>query len=176
MNKRASIDYILNLFRLLFVVVVFTSFVFLAKAFIVQNIDVFETESKLLAHRIALSGDINYFDSETGRGYVGIVDLQKFTSDDFAKNLMESIYYGRINNEASAKIMLNDLDANPGNDVFYEKYYNKELYDEKKVLVEAKLIGRGSAKRLDTRFYVIIKDNDNFRRGILNVEAILPNR
>lgn len=176
MNKKASMDTILNLFRLLFLIVVFFSVVFLAKAFIVKKIDIFETESKLLAHRLALSKNVNYIDRDTGRLYIGIVDLGKFTSNDFEKNLLDSIYYGKANSEASAKITLKDLDANPGYDVTYEKFYNKELYDEKKVLVEAKLIGAGSAKKLGTDFYVLIKDKDEMRRGILNVDAILPNR
>ena len=176
MNKKASMDTILNLFRLLFVIVVFFSIVFLARAFIVEKIDVFEIESKLLSHRIALSSQINYVDSDTGRIYVGVIDLGKFTSDDFAKNIMDSIYYGKINTEAAAKITLKDLDANTGYEVSYEKFYNKELYDEKKVLVEAKLVGAGSARRIDTNFYVLIKDKDEFRRGVLNVDTILPNR
>ena len=176
MNKKASMDTILNLFRLLFVVVVFISITFLARAFIVEKVDVFEIESKLLAHRIAFSNNINYADTDTGRTYVGIVDLEKFTSDDFAERLLNSIYYGKPNSEASAKITLKDLDANPGYEVTYEKFYNKELYDEKKILVEARLIGSGAAKKLETNFYVLIKDKDEFRRGILNVDAILPNR
>ncbi|MBS3104687.1 hypothetical protein J4234_00350 [Candidatus Woesearchaeota archaeon] len=176
MNKIASMDTILNLFRLFFLIIVFFSVVSLARAFIVEKIDLFEIESKLLNYRIAFSDKISYVDSDTGRTYVGIIDLAKFTSDDFAKNLLNSIYYGKINSEASAKIVLKDLDANQGYDVFYEKFYNKELYDEKKVLVEAKLTGAGAAKRLDTSFYVLIKDKDYFRRGMLNVEAILPNR
>lgn len=172
MNKKASMDTILNLFRLFFLIVVFFSVVFLARAFIVEKIDLFEIESKLLNYRIAFSDKLSYVDGDTGRKHIGIIDLKKLTSDDFAKNLLNSIYYGKINSEASAKIVLRDLDANQGYDVFY----NKELYDEKKVLVEAKLTGAGAAKRLDTGFYVLIKDKDDFRRGILNVEAILPNR
>lgn len=167
---------VLNLFRLIFLIVVFFSVVFLARAFIVEKIDVTEIESKLLVDRIALSSQINYVDSDTGRTYVGIIDIGKFTSDDFAKSLLNSMYYGKINTEASAKIVLRDLDASQGYGVVYKKFYNKELYDEKKVIVEAKLIGAGAAKSLDTSFYVLIKDKDELRRGILNVEAILPNR
>ena len=176
MNKKASMDTILNLFRLLFVIVVFFSIVLLTRAFVVQKIDIFELESKLLAHRIALSNQISYVDGDIGRTYAGVVDLQKFSSDDFAQNILNSIYYGKINSEASAKLTLKDLDANPDYEVSYEKFYNKELYNEKKVLVEARLIGAGAAGRLDTGFYVLIKDNDEFRRGVLNVDAILPNR
>lgn len=175
MNKKASMDTILNLFRLLFVIVVFISIVFLARVFVVEKVDVFEIESKLLANRIAISNNINYIDPDIGRTYTGMIDLEKFTSDDFAEKLLNSIYYGKINSEASAKITLKDLDANPDYEVTYEQFYNKELYNEKKVLVEARLIGSGAAKKLETKFYVLIKDKDEIRRGILNVDAVLPN-
>lgn len=172
MNKKASFDLVVNLFRLLFVIVVFYSVLFLTNAFTVQKVDIFETESKLLSNRLILSNDISYVETDINREYIGIIDLQKFTSNDFEKNLLNSIYYGKVNSETSAKLTLKDLDENKE----YEVFYNKGLYNEKKVLVEAKLIGSGSAKRLDTNFYVLIKDNDKLKRGVLNIDAILPNR
>ena len=172
MNKKASFDVIVNLFRLLFVIVVFISVIAITGAFIKYNIDVFETESRLLTARVFFSDDLNYKDEITSRKHIGMIDLQKFLSSDFEKNLMNSIYYGQSNSEASAKITLKDLDDNK----VHEKYYNEELYKEKKVLVEAKLIGAGASKRLDTDFYVVIKDNEKLKRGVLNIDAILPNR
>ena len=171
MNKKASFDIIVNLFRLLFVIVVFISVITLTRAFIVQKIDIFEIESKLLTNRLIFSKEINYVDNDLNREYVGIIDLQKFTSGDIQEKLLNSIYYGKINSEASAKLVLKDLDSNKE----YEVYYNKDLYNEKKVLVEAKLIGSGAAKRLDTNFYVIIKDGSKLKKGVLKVDAILPN-
>ena len=172
MNKKSSFDTILNLIRLLFVIVVFFSVIALERAFIIQKIDVFEIESKLLAHRLILSNEINYVDKDINRQYLGTIDLQKFLSGDIDKRLLESIYYGKINSEASAKLTLKDLENNNE----YQVFYNKELYHEKKVIVEAKIIGSGAAKRLDTDFYVLIKDDDKIKRGALKVEAILPNR
>ena len=172
MNKKAAFDTIVNLFRLLFVIVVFYSVLFLARAFIVQNVNIFEVESKLLAHRLTFSSGINYIDTDIGRIHIGVIDLQKFNSNDIEKNLLNSIYYGRINSEASAKLTLKDLDDN----LEYEAFYNKELYNEKKVIVESKIIGEGAAQRLDTNFYVLIKDNDKLKNGVLNVDTILPNR
>lgn len=171
MNKKASFDVIVNLFRLLFVIVVFISVLTLTRAFIVQKIDIFGIESKLLTNRLILSKEINYIDNDIGREYVGIIDLQKFTAGDIQEKLLNSVYYGKINSEASAKLVLKNLDDNNE----YEVYYNKDLYNEKKILVEAKLIGSGAAKRLDTNFYVLIKDNDKLKKGVLKVDAILPN-
>ena len=172
MNKKASEERILDLFRLIFLVVVFFSIVFLARAFIIQKIDIFEVESKLLIHRIALSNEINYVDKDLSRTYIGIVDLQKFTSGDIQNNLLNLIYYGKINSVASAKLTLKNLDDKQE----YEVFYNKYLYDEKKVLVESKLIGAGAPKRFDADFYVLIKDKEKLKRGVLNIDAILPNR
>ncbi len=172
MNKKASMDAILNFIRLLFVIVVFFSVITLTRAFIIQNIDIFETETKLLAHRLVLSKHINYIDNDINREYVGIIDLQKFVSGNIEQDLFNSIYYGSVNSEASAKLTLKDLEDNKQ----YEVFYNKELYNEKKVLVEAKLIGIGAARSLDTTFYVLINDKDKLKKGVLTIEAILPNR
>ncbi len=173
MNKKGAFETILNFFRLLFLIVVFFSLYFLVRAFITQHIDTFETESNLLTNRIFLSKELNYYDQDIKRLYPGIIDLEKFTSQDFERNILNSIYYGKINSEASAKITLLDIDS--GGEYVYEAYYNKDLYNEKKVLVEAKLIGKGSAQRLDSNFYVLIKGKDKLKRGMLKIEAILPN-
>lgn len=172
MNKKASFDTVVNLFRLLFVVMAFFSVVLLAKITVKEKIDVFEVQSRLLTNRLVFSKDISYFDTDTNRLYTGIVDLQKFNSAEIEKNLLNSIYYGKINSEAAAKLTLKDLESQQSHQIFY----NKELYDEKEVLVKAKLIGKGSAKRLDRNFYVLIKDNDKIKRGKLNVDVILPNQ
>lgn len=172
MNKKAAFDTIVNLFRLLFVIVVFYSVLFLAQAFVKQKIDVFEVESKILAYRLAFSKEINDVDADTGRLQIGIINLEKFTSNDFEKDILNSIYYGKINSEASAKLTLKDLDENKE----YAAFYNKELYNEKKVLVEAKLIGAGAAQRLGTDYYVLIKDKNKIKKGVLNIDVILPNR
>ncbi len=172
MNKKGFFDAVVNVFRLLFVIVVFYSVLFLARAFIVQRVDTFEVESKLLSQRLAMSNEINYFDAETGRRYIGVIDLQKFNSGEIGQKLLNSVYYGKANSEASGKLTLTDLEENK----MYEAYYNKGLYYEKKVLIEAKLIGKGSAKNLETFFYVLIKDGDKMKRGTLKVEAILPNQ
>jgi len=171
MNKKAAFDMIVNIFRLLFVIVVFYSILFLARAFIAQKVDIFDVESKLLAHRLMFSNEVSYTDKDIGRNYIGVIDLKKFNSDEIEESMLNSIYYGKINSEASAKLTLKDLDDN----IEYETFYNRELYDEKKVLVEAKLIGKGSAQSLDTNFYVLIKDDDKLKRGALKIEAILPN-
>ena len=172
MDKKASFDTVVNLFRLLFVVMAFFSVVLLAKITVKEKIDVFEVQSRLLTNRLVFSKDINYFDTDISRLYIGTVDLQKFNSGDIENNLLNSIYYGKINSEAAAKLTLKDMESQQSHQVFY----NKGLYDEKEVLLKAKLIGKGSAKRMDRNFYVLIKDNDKIKRGILNVDVILPNQ
>lgn len=171
MNKKASMDTILNFFRLLFVIVVFFSIITVTNLSIKEKIDIFEVESRLLTHRLILSKDINYVDTEINRNYIGTIDLDKFNSEDFKKNILNSIYYGKINSEASAKMILEDIEIGE----FYEIYYNEELYREKKVLVEAKLIGIGAARGFVAKFYVLIRDKDKIRKGVLSIDAVLPN-
>jgi len=172
MNKKAVFESIENIVNLMFLIIVFMTVVLMARGFIVQKVDIFEAESKLLTHRIFLSDSISFVDSDTGRLHMGVVDLQEFNSDAFEDKIMNSIYFGDTNKEASARIVLKDLE----NDKEFEKFYNRELYKEKKVLVEAKLTGKGSASKLDTDFYVLIRDGNKLKRGVLTIEAILPNR
>ncbi|MBI2657814.1 hypothetical protein HYX08_03930 [Candidatus Woesearchaeota archaeon] len=171
MNKTASMDDILNFFRIIFAIFVFYSITLVANAAIKEKIDVFETESRLLTHSLLLSKDISHVDDEIKRQYIGTIDLEKFSSEEFKSSILNSIYYGSVNSEASAKLELEDIESG---DV-YTTYYNEPLYKEKKVLVEAKLIGEGAARGLSTNFYVLIKDKDNIKKGVLTVDAVLPN-
>lgn len=172
MNKKASaFDTVVDLLRILCVIVVFLSVWFITNTFLKQSISTYEVESKLLTNRIFLSKELNYFDDDTKRLYVGVIDFKKFLSDDFEKNILNSIYYGDPNSRASTKITLVDTES----DTMYFRYYNRELYGEKKVLVEAELTGKGSASRLGTDFYVLIMDNGKIRHGVLNIDTILPN-
>jgi hypothetical protein len=171
MNKKGLMEAMLNFYRLLFLIVVFLSIVFLVRGFITENVETFEIETKLLTYRAFMSNDSLYVDDELGRTYFGVIDLQKFNSDDFEANIMDSIYYGRDNREASARFVLKDIKE--GTQMV--KYYNKELYLEKKVIVEAGLTGIGSATTTFTPFYVIIKNGEKKTRGVLIIDAILPN-
>lgn len=171
MNRRSQMDAAVNLFRLVAAIFIFFIVVSIVRGFVKQSIDTNYAESKILTHRLFFARDVNYFDESINRTYVGVIDLQKFNSDNFAKSLLESIYYGKINSEASARILLRDMETNKK----YEKYYNEGIYKEKKVLVEAKLTGAGSARRLNTVFAVIIKDGDKIKNGVLDIDAILPN-
>ena len=172
MHKKGSMDDILNFFRVLFVIVVFFSIVFVTRAAIRQNIDISEVEANILSQRLVMSKEITYFDDDLKRNYIGIVDLQKLKSEEFKKKILEDVYYGKVNSEASAKIILLDDSGN----VLIETFYNEELYKEKKVLVEAKLIGKGAARGYITNFYVLIKDSDKLQGGVLSIDAILPNQ
>ena len=171
MNKKSQMDAAVNLFRLIAAIFIFFIILSIVRAFVKQSIDINHAESKILTHRIFFARDLNYFDENIKRSYIGVVDLQKFNAENFEKNLLGSIYYGKINNEASARILLKDMETGKE----YEKFYNEELYKEKKVLVEAKLTGAGSARRLDTFFAVVIKDGDKMKNGVIDIDAILPN-
>ena len=172
MHKKGSMDDILNFFRVLFVIVVFFSVVFVTRAAIKQNIDISEVEANILSQRLIMSKEVNYFDNDLKRNYVGVVDLQKLKSVDFKNKILEDIFYGKVNSETSAKITLID---NSGN-IMIETFYNEDLYKEKKVLVEARLIGKGAARGYTTNFYVLIQDNGKLQGGVLIIDAILPNQ
>ncbi|HLG24721.1 MAG TPA: hypothetical protein VI564_07375 [Candidatus Nanoarchaeia archaeon] len=171
-HKKSQFNAVVDIVRLMVVVCMFLSVVLLSRTFIIRNIDIFDLEADLAAYRILFSDKISYVDPDTGRIYAATVDLQKFQSSELDKNLLDSIFYGKINSESSAKMTLYESDS----DKKYEAYYNKELYYEKKVLVEAKLSGKGSAQKLRHYYYVLIKDGEKLKGGTLEIETILPNR
>jgi len=171
MNKKGAYEAIQSFIYIGAAIFVALAIWQLTNGFIVQKIDIADVESKLLTNRILFSSEVNYFDEEINRLYIVVVDLTKFNSEEFGSKILNEIYYGKINSEASAKLTLKDLDENKE----YVSFYNEELYNEKKVLVEARLTGIGSARRLDTNYYVLIKDGNELKKGVLNIDAILPN-
>ena len=171
MNKRASLLHLtfnigMLIPRLVLMVFATLSFVMLIRYFLILNIDVSEAQSQILINRFVYSPNcFSYTNPEFNRAYPGVVDLQRFDQ----KVLAECVYYGERNDYAAAKLVLRFFDT----DEEVTLFYNQEGYDV--WLPRVNMKGPGGAELFGDEKYVLVKDGENFRRAILDVEVLIPN-
>ena len=67
--------------RILFLVVVMFTVMILIRSYVATTIDTSELEANIFISRILYSpNSISYFDSDIGRTYQGVIDINKFKS------------------------------------------------------------------------------------------------
>ena len=99
------------------------------------------------------------------------MDLQKFKSENIGQKLENEIGYSN-DKKIAARISLKNL----GNGMNYDDvFYRKDLYEQKKVLVDAGFTkGPGGAKSSAKTSYVLIKDNNLISKGLLTIDMVMP--
>ena len=172
-GKTISDHLILFIPKSVYLAIAFLSVVFLLRLLIITNIDTSQTEAKVLTYRIYYSPNIlTYIDSDTGRAYPGMIDLQKFQRLETSANDMDirTMTYGAENRLIAAKLILKNLETNSEDIVFYNK--DKYEYWEPRVLstVEG---GSGSVKSFTEQKYALIKNADKTQKGILKINVII---
>ncbi len=168
-GKKASFQMVLTagayIRRLVYLIFIVLTIAWLAKYFIFVNIDVSEAEAKILINRFVYSPQcIAYTDNDIFRPYPGVVDLQRFNQEV----LGSCVYYGEQNDYAAAKLVLHLLDT--GEDI--QVMYNKGGYDVWLPLVG---ISRGPELFQDSK-YVLVMDEGNLRRAVLDTDVIIPSQ
>ena len=160
--------------KFIYLVIAFLSVVFLLRLLIVINIDSAEANARILNNRLLYSPNaISYLDLDINRGYPGIIDIGKYRNlENIPINEIDSkiITYGGENKLMASKLVLKDIETSKEETIFY----NKENYEfwEPRILstVEG---GSGSVKSFEEQRYVVIKDNDNLKKGILRINTIV---
>lgn len=174
-RRKASISFqtLIWIVRIIFIIIMCFSVVFMIGAFISTNIDVFEAEADIFFQRLIHSKNgLSYYDGEVGRLYPLVIDIEKLKSDSFKEELEKAVYYGDENKQVGARIHVQDLEKK----INYTLFYNKEFYNSKKVLVDAKLTeGPGGARAITREVSVLIKEGQNSRKGKLLVEVVIQN-
>jgi hypothetical protein len=154
--------------RMMLIVYVTVCIVMLARHFLVQNVDVAEAESKILANRFLFSPQcLAYRDPRQSRVEVGMIDASAFTS----YNLNRCANFSVSNDFAAAKLTLTLLYT----DEVREVYFNQDGYDA--WLPRVGFLGPGGA-RLHTEWrYVLVRDSatDAARKALLTIEVLTPN-
>lgn len=151
--------------RLIYLIFVVLTIVWVAKYFIFVNVDVSEAEANILINRFVYSPHcIAYTNNDIFRAYPGVVDLQRFNQDV----LDRCVYYGNQNDYAAAKLVLHMLDT--GEDI-------QVLYNDFGYRVWLPLVGISNGPELfkDSK-YMLVMDNGNLRRAVLDTEVIIPSQ
>ncbi len=175
MNKKAQLSFkaIIWIFRILFVIALAFSVFILVRTYIKINVDVEGIEADLFLQRLIYSTNgISYFDKESQRLMPGIIDIEKFDSPDFEKNLEKAIFYGKANDHIGAKIIVLDKEDK----IETIKYYNKDFFEEKEILAKAGLTkGVGGARITYRELSCFIKRGTAIRKGTIKVEIVMSN-
>ena len=129
-----------------------------------ENLQTNNIENHILINRIL--GALSY--NENGREYMGIVDINKFDPELLKRTIdRENVpKTSELENVLAMKITLTSPDRKEREDIFYdEKYYQLErpVAALRHVLTNKK-------------YYVLIMENDETRKGILEFDIISSKR
>jgi len=177
-NKRA--DQTFNVitfmfFRIGFLIVVLFFMVFLVKGYITTSLDVSNLEAQIFMHSILNNKNGIIFNNEnTGRSFPEIIDLSKFNNENIASALENTIDYGKDKRHIAAKLELKDIE-NKKLENTEQIIYNEEWYNRLHTLAVTKIRGPGGAKEIIRQFFVLIKDEDDIKKGILEISVVIPN-
>jgi len=174
MNKKAQYTGIVIGYipKIIAIGIIFIVTVMLVNRYVLTKVDVQDLEASLLIDRMIYSKNcFSYYDNDLKRPYPGIIDLEKFTSE----NLDSCIFYGKDeegqlkNTYTSAKLVLKNLET----DEKYSIFHNQDKYSDWYPL--RGISGPGGTKLYEESNYVLIKTDNGFEKGILNFYVILPN-
>lgn len=158
--------------RLIFFMIVVFFIYQLIHSNIKAEVDIFDVESSLVMQRFLFdSNSFSYIDEDTDRQYIGIIDKEKFTKEYYDEVLSKGVYFNSEDPHLSGKLTLKDISGNVINSLIY----NKKQYDIWAPIAKAGYTqGRGGIQISTKNFYVLIKDNDELKKGILEIEVIMP--
>ena len=176
-NKRAitTFEILMWVPRILFLVVVMFTVMILIRSYVATTIDTSELEANIFISRILYSpNSISYFDSDIGRTYQGVIDINKFKSQTADKFLERSVYYGDNNKEIGAKFLLRDLSSNENNEVTI--YYNEDFFrEQEKIAGSGFTEGPGGAKLYVKNYNIIVQKGSVLTNGVLTMSIVIPN-
>lgn len=152
--------------RMLFMVFVAISVVFLVYKFVALSVDVREAEGNIILNRLITSpACLAYTDPELGRAYPGIIDMAGLSQG----RLDSCLYFGESNDYAAANITLVTLGTGKIDSAYYNEVGYKLLYPK------ASLTGPGGAVLFEAKRYVLVMEESNLKRGLLTVQLVMPN-
>jgi len=195
MNKKAisAFNQLMAFIRILLLIIVMFAIIFLINSGFSLKVNTFDAEAELFIQQIVYSKALILYDNDIDRLYQAVIVLDKFTSQKAEENLDRSIYY-ETNRKVAAKITLLDSDGSrykkpssgymPGvpvdgelpseDDTISPIYFNKEKYNEWK-RIRAWIPGPGGVKSKQKNIFVLIKDGNQFKKGYLEFDVIIPN-
>jgi hypothetical protein len=174
-NKKAAADLLLSsIFRIGFMMVALLAFFLMISFYMNNKIDPRYLQAETFKARLINSDAMMYRDPVTSVVHTGWVDMEKMRNP-----LDNSIDYGKYERHVAAKVkILSKPDAqNPDGQFIIETYYNKDMYENWKVLIKAQNFqGKESATMYISEYpvtcYYNIQSSDYCT---MVVEVIVPN-
>lgn len=181
------------IYRMIFLIVVAFVLVLLVGKFVQTNIDVRETEARLMIERIMYSPNtFNYVEPETGRVYPGIIDLEKFSAAKDqnppakdqqtapSQRLDAAVSYGNYDFILAAKLELKNPDGTKFKDSkdaeIAPVFLNKDNYNNWKPRQATGLLGPGGASGIEVTRAVLVREGSQTKNALLVIEIIYPNQ
>lgn len=166
MNKKGTLSQEAGFWipRLVFLIIAGMLVHTIVSFFVMDEISVLDADAEIFVHRVLNSRDgISYVDPLTNRIYPGIIDLKKFKE---SRRIEDSIFYGDTSTYIGAKITLKD---DKGNKISEQIYKNKAY----RRIAEEGMRGAGGVELRKKDIYVLIKEEDNTRKGILHIDVVI---
>ena len=174
-NKKAitTFEMVIWMPRIVFIVIIMFAVMVLIRSFVTTTVDVSELQANVFAYRVIYSpNSISYYDKDMQRAYPGVIDFDKFKSQEAEKFLENSINYGQKNKEIAARLLLKDLSDNNDISVFYNEDFFKE---QEKLAYSGFTEGPGGARLYVKKYEVLISKNGIMSNGKLTMEIVVPN-
>ena len=166
-NKKGQISTLMTITipRLLFLIIVLFSVVFLIRQFVVNNLNVQDVQAEVFVNRVLYSPNgILYYDNSIQRAVPGIIDPLKLKSE-----VLDLLIDYKTNNFIAANITLFDA----GGNVVSSSAYNKESYLNWNPIALSRLKGPGGVKRT-TKTVLVNYMDAKLHQGYLKFEVLIP--
>lgn len=168
LNKKAqeSFSLLQTIPRIIFLIVVLFSIVYLIRTYVVTNLNVQETQSEVFMNRIIYSQNGISFSDELGVN-PGIIDPAKITN----ANLDAMMDYDE-ETFIAGKVQLVDID---GKEVA-SGVYNEKTYNRWKPIASVGVSGAGGVSIFTKNMYVNYLVEGSLKPGFLKMEVLLPGK
>lgn len=166
MNKKAQVSFTIlqTIPRLIFLIVVLFSVIFLVRSYVIDNLNVQDVQAEVFINRIIYSENgISYYDEEIKTITPGVINPGLITNENLDK-LMDY----KDDSFIAGKVILLDIKNNKiASAVYNEKTYNRWT-------PQIVPVGMGGINEFKKTIAVTFIDEDKIRQGILKFEVLLP--
>jgi hypothetical protein len=162
--------------RLLILIIIFFSIVFVSRKNIIVTSDISDTETEIMLRSILSNkNSIIYYDKSLDRAYPYVMDVRKF---DGNYDLEKAFNFGKSQRAFAAKITLFGMDEKPY--IYKGKntepvYINKQNYPIWINMAKTKFSGPGSAKEKTKKYYINVMEDGRLKSGIVEISVVIPN-
>jgi hypothetical protein len=148
--------------RIPIILILMVIFIYVSSTMESRALSSHDTRKEIVLNRIFYSPhSISYFDTDSQRVYPNIIDLQKFR--DFT---LDKAFDTRESRVITGKLELLEI----GSDELYEAYINKENFDRWTHYTKFDQYENFIDKK-----YVLIKDDDELKKGVIKINFVIPN-